>query len=68
MHESGLRGSKSTCCSSSLVSKGLGEEGVDEGWREGRGVEEIRRNGYRIPLYYIMQHTNHDGISMSDYH
>ena len=68
MHESGLRGSKSTCCSSSLVSKGLGEEGVDEGWGGGEGVEGIRRYGYRCPLHYTMQHKNHDDNSMSDYH
>ena len=68
MHESGLRGSKSTCCSSSLVSKGLGEERVDEGWGGGRGVVETRRYGYRIPLNYITQHTNHDENSMSDYY
>ena len=50
------------------MSKGLGEEGVDEGWGGGREVEGIRRYGYRCLLQYIMQHTNHDDNSMSDYH
>ena len=50
------------------MSKGLGEEGVDEGWGRSGGVEGIRRYGYRCQLHYIMQHTNHDDNLMSDYH
>ena len=53
MHESGLRGSKSTCCSSSLVSKGLGEEGVDEGW-EGGGGEWRKYVDMDIEFHYII--------------